>query len=532
MADKTTQIANVADEVIKRYKDDVFERFRVLYRVELRPFQWEWFFLMDKYPEIIAKACPRVGKTFCIQMKHLDENLIHPDENEMVFAPKLDQAVNTRKIQNDVIEKSDVLKAYLKRSAQGKPEFGQASYEFYNRSTSKCFGCLGNFEGENATKEHVDELDDIPPVQLKRIIGRATGANKNGLPTRLRFSGVKWGRLNIWKYETEGQFYILPPMEVYLALSNNYLDPRTVMLERQEMTDEEWLVTWCLLDVEVRNFIWSSRLHFSQMLGLNWDVYPIPPGPMIMSRPPDSRIAFGLDMGAQGSGEDSSDYSLQVTMSQGHYRRWIWGKTWPGTTDPETIINDVCSYWQFYRPNGGFADALDANLVAQINTRMYELGLVNHDWHRLGDNAMEGWGRWARKGLLTPINNSGRTKHHMYTTLKACIDNCLQVNKDNVGRIFVFPMIDRHKAQHLEHWKEVQILIRELENLTAERTQSGYLKIERIKKKIDDPVLQMSGSRKLGDDRADALAMSNYFLDYLDPKLNAGNWQTVYVRGI
>lgn len=41
---KITQVANVAEKVIQRYKDDVFERFRVIYQMELRPFQWEWFF--------------------------------------------------------------------------------------------------------------------------------------------------------------------------------------------------------------------------------------------------------------------------------------------------------------------------------------------------------------------------------------------------------------------------------------------------------------------------------------------------------
>ena len=66
------KIANRAEEVIKTYKDDPFERVRILYGMELRAFQWEWWFLMDQYPDVLGNTCMRVGKTVVVQLKNLE----------------------------------------------------------------------------------------------------------------------------------------------------------------------------------------------------------------------------------------------------------------------------------------------------------------------------------------------------------------------------------------------------------------------------------------------------------------------------
>ncbi len=542
MASNKIQIQNVAEQVIKHYKDDPFERVRVLYGMELRAFQWEWWFLMDQYPDVLANACMRVGKTVVIQLKNLDEKLQTPYEEEMIFAPKHDQAVKTFKTQYDIIDKMPVVNAYVRRNSAGKKMFGTGFVEFYNNSTAKTFGVNSNFEGENATIQHVDELDDVPADTLKRVKGRATGKNRNGMPTRHRFSGVIWGKLNIWKYEEEfrnnlpGAYFVLPKVNVYQGLAAGWLEKKDVMDQRREMTDEEWLRTQVLEYVESRNFIWSSKLRLSQLIGLKWNIMPVVPVPgQIYKRDSRERISFGLDMGAQGSGDDASDYVLEITASVGPYRRWMFGKRWPGITDPEIIIHDVAELWKYFRPDGGYGDSLDANLIAQINDRLYELGLVRTNWRKLGANELEAWHKWAKKGLLTPLVNGGRTKHHFYNSLKKAIDNCSQIAKLEIpsGRVFIFPQIDRYKAKELEHWKELQVLIREIENLQAERTSGGYLKISRIQKRIDDPELKINESSRLGDDGPDALAMSNYFLDYLDRvNMYHGAYDAGYIPGI
>lgn len=540
--DRINQIALVAEKVIDKFKADPFQRLRVLYDVELRPFQWEWWFLMDTYPDIIGNSCFRVGKTYVIQIKNLDEKIVNPYEEEMIFAPRYDQAVETFKYQYDVIDKQRVVNAMIRRNSTGKLMFGQGNVEFMNNSRSECFGVTSNFEGKNATIQHVDELDDIPPETMKRVKGRSTGKNRNGLPTRHRFTGVIWGKLNIWAYEQEakshipGSYYILPKVNVYQGLAAGYLEEKDVMDNRRDMTDDEWLRTQCLMFVESRNFIWAARLRISQFIGLKWGLTPIEPIPGgILNRASDEYISFGLDMGSQGSGDDASDYALEITLGKRPFRRWIYGKRWPATSDPEIIIKDVVDLWKFFRPNGGYGDALQANLIAQINDRLYEEELVRFNWRRLGHgNEQESWYKWAQKGLLTPIRNEGHTKHYFYDSLKKAIDNSLNVSKYEMpaGRVFIFPQIDRMKAKHLPSWKELQILIRELENLQAERTRGGYLKITRIHKKTEDRELQYFDNSKLSDDGADALAMSNYFIDYLERVQPRRGCDVAYIPGV
>ena len=196
----------------------------------------------------------------------------------------------------------------------------------------------------------------------------------------------------------------------------------------------------------------------------------------------------------------------------------------------------MCEIWRFFRPDGGYGDSLDANLISQINDRLYELNLTYYNWRIAGPNVLEGWSQWARRGLLTPLNNQGRTKHHFYNSLKKCIDNSVQLAQlppgaAPAGSVMIFPQIDRYKARHLEHWRELQILLRELANLQAERVPSGYYKISRIVKKIEDKELKFDGKSKLGDDRADALAMANYFMDYLQQGKKAA-YGAAAVRGV
>lgn len=531
---KHIQVQNKAEAVIQRFAADPIERVRILYGMELRLFQWEWWYLMDQYPDVVAKGCFRVGKTLVLAIKGLDDKLMHADEEEMIFAPKFEQAVNTFKYQYDAIYKSPVLRAYIKRTAQGKEDFGLSNVTFVNNSMAKCFGVNSNFEGFNASILHVDELDDVPSDTLKRVFGRGTAKNRNGLPTRNRLSGVIWGKLNLYRFDQDEDYYSLPPVNVYMGMAMGWLDEKQVRAERKQLTDEEWLRTMCLKYVESRNFIWSSRLHFSQMVGLKWGIHPVPPDPgSSYIRDHGEKIAFGLDMGAQGSGDDASDYSLQVTSAVGPYRRWLWGITWPGTSDPDMIIDEICKAWRFFRPDGGYGDALDANLIALINDELYSRGLVYFNWRIAGGNEQDGWKKWAKHKLLVPLTNAGRTKHHYYNSLKKAIDNCISLKEGPpTGRILVFPLADRDLSQKTASWRELQILLRELSNLESERTAAGYLKISRIKKRIDDADLDIHGESKLGDDRADGLGMSNYFLDYLDPVTRSAGVEAVYIRGV
>lgn len=526
--DRLKVVGEVSDQVLQHFKPDPVEFVRVIFGMQLRPFQWRWWYQMEEYPDVLGYSCMRVGKTVGIETRCLYEELTTPDEELMVFAPKFDQAVKTFSTQYDIIERdpAGVINPFLRRNAgTGKPEFGKGMVQFINGSTARCFGVNSNFEGENATMQHVDELDDVPDETLKRVLGRATGKNKNGTPTRHRFTGVIWGKLNIFRYKTESDFFVLPPVDVYQALAAGYLERKDVMVQRSQMTDDEWLRTQCLMFVESRNFIWENWLEISQAIGAQFGLFPYEPN---FGERYDKvgYVAFGLDMGAQGAGDDASEYSLQVTEAVGKYRRWVWGKNWPPDTSPDQIIDDICKYWRFFQPDAAFGDARDANLQAQINTALYQRGQVYYNWQMAGKNDIEGWREWARHGLFTPIHNNGRTKHYMYNNLQKAIYNTqFLTGEEPAGNVFIFPKVDREKSEKGNGWYELQMLIRELQNLTAEQLPSGYLKISRHKKKDrskDD--LNFGQTIKLGDDRPDGLAMSNYGLDYVQSRyaVNSG----------
>ena len=477
MASKVDKVADVAERTILHFKDDPFERMRLLYNLELRPFQWEWWFLMDQYPDVLGYACMRVGKTFVVEIKNLDDQLMNSYEDCLIFAPKLDQAENSFNYQYQIIEKEGPIKSYVKRNAASKLEFGKNGVRFRNQSGTKCFGINSNFEGENATILRIEELDDIPDDQIKRVMGRGIAKNRNGMPTRHRLTGVIWGKLNIWKYKEDNDYYTLPPVDVYRALAGGLLDESAVRATRAEMSDDEWLRTMCLMFIESRNFIWSSWLHVSQYIGLKWNLFPVPPMEgAVYARRGNSVITFGLDMGAQGSGDDASEYSLQVIESIGPFRRWVYGITWASDTDPGIIINDTVNAWSFFRPNGAFSDARDANIAAHINEELYSKSLTIWDCHKLGPNKQEGWNAWFERGLMTPIHNTVRTKHTMYMSLRNGINNCVNIDKPGAsGTMFIFPQVDRSKAQipELKGWRELQLVVRELENLVAENLPSG-----------------------------------------------------------
>lgn len=534
-AKRVENLGEVTAQVIEKFRPDPFERFRLLYQRELRPIQWEWFFLMDQHPDVLVKACPRVGKSVGISLKNLDDLVMNPHEELMIFAPKHDQAVKTWSPAFEVIEESPFLQDFLRLSPQGKPEYGKGFAKFINRSNANTFGVLSNFEGENATIIHADELDDIPPDSLKRMFGRGIGKNKNNLPTRHRLSGVIWGKLNIFTFDQDPHFQTLPAVDVHQALAAGLLDEKSVQHERARMTDDQWLRTMCLKYVESRNLIWEIWLKVCQYIGLKWNLVPIPPMPGSLYQKV-GKIAFGLDMGHQGAGSDASDYSLQVTEAVGKYRRWLWGRTWPPDTDPAEIIRDVCEYWRFYRPDVGYADALDANLVAQINSALYEKGLVKFDWKLKGRNMDEGWREWFKAGLLTPIHNSGRTKHYMYMSIKSSIFNALNIGEPGLdGNIFCFPMASMNNfKQGMPSWIELQYLLWELANLTGELLPSKYLRIERYRRHLEGEEVDQAGvdSVILKDDRTDGLAMSHFALDALQGRMKtAGDTKVDYIRG-
>lgn len=512
------ETVDIADAVIQKYtKNDKnpvpFARFIV--GIELRPIQLAWFYLILKHPSVVGTSAPRIGKSLAVAFTILYLMCKYPKQDVRIFAPRFEQAKEAHTYIYEWVQKSPALKAFVAKAASGKPILDMSKIQLRNRSNTKLFGMDSKREGTNATIMWLNEYDWFPPDVIPLIMDRGMGKNENEQPTRYILDGTIEGIGNITTALDDPDWFTLPMLDVYQGLALGYLDEESVKKTRAKTPDDEWLRKYCLIPTEARNFIWESKLRLAQFVGLHWKLptYEVIPG-LRYDKQAGEKIAFGLDMGAQGSGDDASEYALNVHGMVGRYRRWLYSKTWEPTEDPGVIINEIADIWSFFRPDGGYGDSLDANLVAQINEELYARGLIDYDWKMFGDNSAGAWREWREFGLLTPLVNSGPTKHHMYTSYQKAIHNVSYMGHDDfTGNVMVFPQVQ----PHLDDEQNLLLArnIRELANLGYEKTAAGYYKISRIKMKINDEKLNMKGIVKLGDDLPDAGAMANYFLDFL-----------------
>ena len=522
----TIEIANRAEEAIKKLlNNDIEFNRKIMDPFPPDPYQYFWMEEYNRHPRCVHVAAPRTRKTTTASAHFLKKMLKYPYTQVLGVTPSSDQ-MKKQGFGNiyEWVARNDLLKAFVKRSATGKLMLHDDYVEFYSRSRFKAFGINSNLAGYNATDIWVDETDSMPPDEFKKIFDRAMAKTQNGLPAFYLLSGMIVTKGNLHGFENDPMWYSIGSdydfrMDMYLALELGILDIEAIRAARGMYTQEEWLRLMLLIYVESKNYIWESKLHKSQMVGQKWDLRAALPkrGKRYVK---SGQIAFGIDMGAQGSGDDASDFSLQVIEGSGRYRRWLYGETWAPTTDPSTLITDWADIWEYFMPDGGYGDALDANLIAQFNTELYKRGLVEYDWTLFGDNSAHAWKEWAEVGLMTPLRNHGIEKHNMYTSFKTCIDNVSLLGEDNyTGNVLVFPPFMRQEGKH---WKNLGILLKELANLQEERTKAGYLSISRIKKQIEDDSIGFHGILRLKDDNPDAAVMANRFLDFLMSQENTG----------
>lgn len=523
------EVENVAAAAIEKIIDLPITFAHKVVEFFPRSVQWGWFELILKHHSVVGTSAPRVGKSMIIAFTILWLMLKHARQDVRIFSPRHEQAREAHSYIYNWVNGSPLLKAFVKRSAGGKMMLDQTKIVFQNGSNTKLFGINTRREGTNASIFWLNEFDWFPPDKLPLIFDRGMATNVGGTPTYYILDGTIEGIGNITNALASDEYFTLPMVDVYQGLAAGWLSEKEVRKARLSMTDDEWLRKYCLIPTEARNFIWESMLRFSQMVGNEWELTTFRelPAKTRYGRPPGSRIAFGLDMGAQGSGEDASEYALKVTEmvfrdGGGSYRRDLWGRTWSPTEDPGQIINDVADAWNFFRPDAAYGDSLDANLIAQINEEVHSRGYTDYDWRMFGDNSAGSWKQWRDYGLMAPLRNSGPAKHNMYVSLQKAIHNVKYMTEDDfTGNVMVFPQAN----PAAESAGELALLrtVRELANLGAEKTNAGYYKIYRIMTKTKDAKLQVNGKSMLGDDLPDALAMSNFALDFLETQEPKGD---------
>lgn len=473
---------SAAEEEIVKYKGNHALWHKHVCNIDLRVNQLLWMEQLDKHPRTLTVAPPRTGKTYAVEMHGLEETACNPWEDYRIFAPAVHQASQALKYHIDGIIGSPILQAYIEKRI-GRRQLGTTGYAFLNGSNAAIYGQTSKLDGVNATIIRGEEFDDMDMELWKnRILPRGMAKNRNGLPTRIRITGVIQGKENLYSLETDPNYFSTDKIDIYDAQALEIIDSDYVNILRDTLTDDQWLRISLVKYVESRNFFWSTYIRRMQKKGQAYGAEPVIPtaGGCYES---EGTVGCGLDMGGQGETSTSSKYSIHFVEKIGSMKRWLYGEEFEPTANPKEIRKRVVALWEFFLPTGGYADAFDSNLVADIVDDLYDEGIISYNREREHpENKSENWKHWP----LQPIRFHGSAKHTMFKGLQ----------NDIHQEMMIAPMVIRGD----ERYDVLDKTVRQLENIRAKKGGAAYLLYEMIKLIV-------------GDDNVDALAMANAYLD-------------------
>lgn len=458
------------------------------------PHQIFWMDAALHDPFVLLYSVPRGGKTMCIEAVDIYEMATNAQEDLRIYAPKLDQCRETLKYHYDWIDASPILKAFLRRR-NGKPIFSSENYEFINQSNAKCYTIRGELEGHNVSISRVEEFDDWPWERFTDDIVRRMGAaSKNARGKRMRITGTIMGEENIHRlvhdpvlskmFRDLSEHPQWGKIDVYLLLAfGGILDEAAIEFARSTMSRDEWARSGLLRFTEAKNFIWQRYIRAGQKLSNEWGLQAVPlerGGRYVKAA--GEVVGIGLDCGHAGQRSDSSVFSLQVNamLNTGarKYLRWLNGFNWPADVDAGKLEDDILDILDFYRPDGGYGDALKHDIIASINRKAYARGITSKNLDEYPENTPGNWEKW----YIQPMWNTDKYKHEMYSALQHAVHNVYQFFP------YFDPKDDRHEAVRCGS------LIRQLQGIRQAKTGGSYPSYH-------------AENAKIGDDDADAQAM-------------------------
>lgn len=509
--------ALTAEKELQRFKADTSEEKTAAYMLfmkhicgfELFPtqlLQAEQYF---RYPYVIEVKPPRSGKSKGKSGINLYECALNADEDLRIYTPKFDIGRDSLSYQYDWIEKSPLLRSYI-RVKNGKRQISSVNYEFRNHSNARIITVAGKIEGHNVTIADIMEFDLWDWKTYQDDVMRRFGAqNENGLPTRVRIDGTILGQENIYKiitnekyknlyhnlmYTDANNILGLPvdlKMDVDFMLAMGVLDPVMTEFQKSQMSPDEVQRSFYLNFTESTNFIWSAYVAAVMRKSAKWGLEGVPfeKGGRYES---EGVVGCGFDCGHAGQSDESSQYSLQIYEQIGRYRRWLNGFEWAADYDTSQLEIEVLEILAFYQPEGGYADALKHNFIASINDKAWRDGLTDKCRDDFPENTPGNWEQW----WLSPLWNSDKNKHFYYDSLQ------MGIHKLTCFYPFYTADDDRHEA------KMMRTLLRTMYNVRKEKTRGAYPRYTAA-----DP--------KIGDDHTDAGGMANLWLDlHADPSIN------------
>lgn len=472
--------ASLAEKEILRYSSDLILWFKHICNFELRAPQLIWMEEILAHDFVLLVAQPRLGKTMLMEMLNLYEAATTPFEDGRTWAPNVSQAQDSYSYQFSAINNSEILTAYIAWE-KGKHQLSSMRYKFVNQSNWRIFGIQSDFEGINATIIRAEEYDDLDLERYEnRVLGRGAAKNRNGKPTRIRLTGtIQESKGNMFTAEQSGMYYVCTKFPFNILLKMGYYDRKIIERAIENLTEEAVRRIFYLEYVAGRNFIWEEKLEECQAIAKakNWEGIPFEPGGRYA---PTGHVFCGFDCGHSGESSTASIWSFQIFESIGDMVLWLNGFNWVSTIDPIVLIDDIISYWHFYRIERGYGDALKSDLIAQINDALYEAHLIGTDRQRLPENKRSNWDEWD----FSPKWNTGRAKYLWGGILKNKIER----------RKLILPKFGAKDGRKIA--KAGRLLASRLLNVRENRqTKGAYPRIECI-------------NPKLGDDDFDASSMA------------------------
>lgn len=474
-------ITNVLHEAIMRYADDTPTWFMDKTGKKLEPQQIIAVYEYESHPYVIHVWPPRGGKTYSVEVVNMKELATNSMERLMLFGPIKNQAINALQEHLDWIESSQILNKYI-AVRRGKRQLAESKYEFKNRSQAECFGINSAFDSENATILRGEEWDDIDiDVWRNRVLARGVRKNKSGLPLRIRLSGtIQWGKGPVYEYDNNAEFHTIRKFDVYDLLELGVYDEKAIAQAKRENTKDQWLRIYLLKYTDTKNFIWESTMRKCLLASakIGWQGIPHKKGGQYR---PHGMVYMGFDCGHAGSAGKKvhSVYRIDIIEIIGNRVLWLFGYEWEPVTDPTIIKMDVVEFWRFFRVNYGRGDALQHNLIADINDELFSQGLIDVDRAEFSENTPSNWNQWC----LTPAWNNGKNKFLWAGITKTHMDNIE----------FYLPYFDKKDDTHMAKM--------------AKRVRDALLNIRQVKNNSAYPSLEFIDD-EIGDDPFDSVNMA------------------------
>lgn len=509
-----------AEEELKQFcgdtPDERFEKFVLFSKhicdVELYPHQIQAAYDYFHHTNTIDVKPPRTGKSLGKALVNLYECATDPYEDWKIYTPKFLIGKEQMRYAYDWIKASPILTAFL-RIKSGKKQISTEGFEFKNRSNCHIISVAGKIEGHNVTIMDIMEFDLWNWVNFQNDVLRRGGAkNKNGKPTRIRIDGTIMGKLNIHQlvndnrlnrlfhnmmYAHEGNLLGLPPGTLYdadLLAQFGALDADFLKLQKTISSEDEVARSYYLRFTESTNFIWSRWLQLCARKGAQLQLEPVQPipGKRYLSR---GIVGVGFDCGHAGQKETSSKYVIHFVEHVNGYRRWLWGVEWPAVYDAAKLEDEIVQLFDFFRPDGGYGDALQHTMIASINDKAWRKGIHSVDRTEIAENTPGNWEKW----WFSPIRNSGAVKHSFYTSIQQ------QIHKANYYFPYIKPgSITSNRVSSVIDIRRAKVALMKLNktllNIVKEDNSSSYPSY-------------FGKDRSIGDDHGDALGMAHLWLD-------------------